>query len=450
MLNRFWSRFIWNWDVMLHGSPAVDIFDGLKLAAGGELGIGVGEEDWGSGEREVLEGFVGRTEGLVDLVVSRFGELPPAALKGSVHSGRPSANVAKAISEGQDWLGANAAPGPSDGVIFSGVGAMTRASLRDVSNWMQWLYAYGEDAYGVQENPNSVHRRKRRKVQSSIVKDASVRRGRPTSTRAADDRQETPEQSKSTSTDLREGDRPPGIPPPIIPVVEQSVSKAPAPATTLPSHATNSRKSEGGPASESSNATLGTETLMKYLTLGVYGSSWGIPAGRPATRSHELDGRPKAKHEGNADDQRRLTTGHVEPKAESNRDERGGLLSKEGSTCCKFIIGLRGSLEDDVAVDDEMSVADSGTDREEASRDSNRRILVRTLHVELVKPDVQETDSDRNNDGNIIPNMCDTQALMIVHSANLGRSSSTGRERLRVVVYVASGFPTRTIQPTRL
>ena len=60
--------------MLLHGNPAVEIFNGLKLAAGGELGIGVGEEDWGSGEREVLEGFIGRTEGLVDLVVARFGD----------------------------------------------------------------------------------------------------------------------------------------------------------------------------------------------------------------------------------------------------------------------------------------------------------------------------------------------------------------------------------------
>ena len=58
---------------MLHGNPATSVFAGIKIAACGELGIGVGEEERGSGEREVLEGFVERTEGLVDLVVSKFG-----------------------------------------------------------------------------------------------------------------------------------------------------------------------------------------------------------------------------------------------------------------------------------------------------------------------------------------------------------------------------------------
>ena len=52
----------------------MDIYGGIKLAAGGELGMGVGEEEWGSGEREVLEHFQSRTEGLVDLMVSRFGD----------------------------------------------------------------------------------------------------------------------------------------------------------------------------------------------------------------------------------------------------------------------------------------------------------------------------------------------------------------------------------------
>ena len=29
ILDRFWSRFCRNWDVLLHGNPAVDIFGGL-------------------------------------------------------------------------------------------------------------------------------------------------------------------------------------------------------------------------------------------------------------------------------------------------------------------------------------------------------------------------------------------------------------------------------------
>ncbi|KAG8428119.1 hypothetical protein J3459_006063 [Metarhizium acridum] len=73
VLGRYWDLFLSTWNVMLHGNPARNIFGGINIAASGELGVGVGEEDRGSGEREVLEGLVGRIEGLVDLVVSKFG-----------------------------------------------------------------------------------------------------------------------------------------------------------------------------------------------------------------------------------------------------------------------------------------------------------------------------------------------------------------------------------------
>lgn len=73
ILRRFWDAFVAKWDVLLHGNPTAEVFSALKLSAGGELGIGVGEEEWGSGEREVLEDFIRRTSGLIDIVVSRFG-----------------------------------------------------------------------------------------------------------------------------------------------------------------------------------------------------------------------------------------------------------------------------------------------------------------------------------------------------------------------------------------
>ncbi|PHH68168.1 hypothetical protein CDD83_6216 [Cordyceps sp. RAO-2017] len=68
LLSRYWDLFLSTWNVMLHGNPTRDVFGGINIAASGELGVGVGEEDRGSGEREVLEGLVGRIEGLVDLV----------------------------------------------------------------------------------------------------------------------------------------------------------------------------------------------------------------------------------------------------------------------------------------------------------------------------------------------------------------------------------------------
>ncbi|EED12781.1 hypothetical protein TSTA_052990 [Talaromyces stipitatus ATCC 10500] len=41
LLGRFWNRFVRHWLVLLHGNPAVDLFNGVKLAVGGELGIGI-------------------------------------------------------------------------------------------------------------------------------------------------------------------------------------------------------------------------------------------------------------------------------------------------------------------------------------------------------------------------------------------------------------------------
>lgn len=76
-VGRYWDLFLSTWNVLLSGNPVRDVFGGIKIAASGELGIGVGEEDRGSGEREVLEGLVGRIDGLVDLVVSKFGESDP-------------------------------------------------------------------------------------------------------------------------------------------------------------------------------------------------------------------------------------------------------------------------------------------------------------------------------------------------------------------------------------
>ena len=143
-LDRFWTRFARSWDVLLHGNPAVDIFNGVKLASGGELGYGVGEEDCGSGEREVLEDLTRRTEGLVDIVVSRFGETLPSEED-------KSASEAEAVP----WMGSGKQPIASDGVIFDGVGTLQRQSLRSVSLWMQQIYTYGEYAYGVRDNPSA-------------------------------------------------------------------------------------------------------------------------------------------------------------------------------------------------------------------------------------------------------------------------------------------------------
>ncbi|KAK7562691.1 hypothetical protein IWX47DRAFT_785300 [Phyllosticta citricarpa] len=203
ILDRFWTRFAGDWDVLMHGSPATDIYNGVKLAAGGELGMGVGEEEWGSGERDVFEDFTTRTDGLVDMVISRFGEpskdTPKSISKAATHQGKSNA-----LQTPEPWMGAGMDPEAGDGVIFSGMGAISRASLRDLTNWMQWIYTYGEHAYGVKENPTSGRHRRRRALRASRKAERSDKHQRAVS---QDGGRKVPARTASSL--------PPGIPRPI-------------------------------------------------------------------------------------------------------------------------------------------------------------------------------------------------------------------------------------------
>ena len=204
-LQRFWERFAHKWwELLLRGNPIVDIFNGLKLSAGGELGVGVGEEEWGSGERAVLEDFVGRTDGLVDLVVSKF-------------------------SGGHKWwLGSGAYPQVSDGVIFSGVGGIiSRRSLITISQWMEWIFRFGDRAPGVGDETRKRKKKKKKR----------------------------PWNNNKFS---------PGIPLPLVTAAEEEETD----------------RKEDQYAGENKAMTMkglkdGTGTVFKYLTLG-YGSSWSL------------------------------------------------------------------------------------------------------------------------------------------------------------------------------
>lgn len=178
MLSRYWDLFLSTWNVTLHGNPACAVLGGIKVAACGELGFGVGEEDRGSGEREVLEGFVDRVEGLADLVVSKFGEPLLDRTSGDKKSDVPK------------WLGTGEEPGAEDGAIFLGVGALSRKSLRDITNWMEDVYTWGEDAYGIKDSPTSTRlKAKRQRVKSvsaSAQNEPPPQPAAPPGTQAAD------------------------------------------------------------------------------------------------------------------------------------------------------------------------------------------------------------------------------------------------------------------------
>ncbi|KAI9851472.1 MAG: hypothetical protein M1838_003547 [Thelocarpon superellum] len=326
-LERFWTKFVRGWDVLLHGNPAAQVFRGIKLAAGGELGIGVGEEEWGSGEREVLEGLIKRSDGMVDLIVSRFGEpIPEKVTRSRQADGRPGGSEDPSIS-------------PSDGVVFSGGKAITKESLRAISNWMELVHLQGLHAYGVRENPNSTVRPRWKKAPATDV------------TAPDPPRHDSPIHTSPESM-------PPHIPPPILDLGENARhEKAP-----LPKHASGELQG----TSSDAGATMGSETFMKYLKLG-YGTHWGMNGPTPANEGSTpgIDGVavvPKAK-----------------PSCPSPVDRY-------------FLIGLQEDLEQDVGTDKETVVTPGVASEEDEGQPWSGRILPRTIHVELEKRSKEELE----------------------------------------------------------
>lgn len=335
ILDRFWSRFCRNWEVLLHGNPAVEVFGGMKLAAGGELGVGVGEEDWGSGEREVLEDLVRQTEGLVDLTVSRFGQAAPPEPDSA--SDKPSKETLAEADAGLPWLGCGHLPDASDGVIFGGTGAIARPALRNISEWVQQIYTYGEHAYGVKDNPQRAPPRKRRRrpppadepaveattrtdlrkkaieqsQQQQTVEEPAVEDTTRTELRkkALEQSQQQQQQQPETelAVELPPDPRPqmhdrvashdhatgtstpqvashPGIPPPIVSAAEDSLNAAARAAT--------STKAEPTANKESASRFGISDKWMGYLTLGLTNtgttntSRSSSPSGRPGPPRH--------------------------------------------------------------------------------------------------------------------------------------------------------------------
>ena len=350
--------------MLLHGNPAVDVFNGLKLAAGGELGIGVGEEEWGSGEREVLEGFIERTDGLVDLVVSRFGGSSIAEQRPDEKSMPTDAHTG-AQKTTKEWQGISQDPKPSDGVIFSGIGAINRSSVRDVSSWVEMLFKYGQDAYGIRDNPSSTFRRKRRKTRSPIVKAGSNATGKHSQRQSSDPQQYSGE---GLATEKRNQlDTPVGIPPPIVTAGCPRAGRATTSANSRANDESGKQLERSTKEPEDQSAT-GTETLMKYLTLGVYGSQWGIPLKRSSIQRQ------------NSNQERLGADGEGQSVAASKTS-----TSKDQETSYGYyMIGLQGDLEQDSVAEEEGPDTDIGTDPEsiDETASSNNRTMRRTVHVE--------------------------------------------------------------------
>ncbi|KAJ5723089.1 hypothetical protein N7488_001124 [Penicillium malachiteum] len=337
-LQRFWERFAWGWELLLTGNPIVDVYNGIKLAAGGELGIGVGEEEWGSGEREVLEDFVTRTDGLVDLVVSRFGD-------SAGHSDFPSESESNGDSR---WLALDTDPRPADGIIFSGVNAISRRSVARVSHWMEWIYRYGDATYGVGRDPNSLRRRKPRRHRETMPsgsKNASAR-------------------SASEQPAVLERAHTPGIPRPLVVATPQ-----PTPGTQG-----EDITDQNGALSSSDPSAFGTETVMKFLTLG-YGTAWNLSSLSPPslTSSPAAAGISKSSTDIPAQTGQ---PGNDTPRLSPN-EHNGTRSGLKKAIPGRFVLGPR----DDLDTLDELEETSPGPESD--VKNTKTRIVHRTLHFQL-------------------------------------------------------------------
>jgi hypothetical protein len=376
MLGRYWDLFLSTWNVMLHGNPACRMFGGIKLAACGELGVGVGEENRGSGEREVLEGLVGRVEGLVDLLVGRFG---PSDVDKNQKLG--------VGNQAQDapWLGTGLEPAAEDGIIFLGVGALSRRSVRDVVHWMEDLYSWGEDAYGVRNSPTATRSQfKSRKV----GRDKKAERKLPPG--AHDE--------NSLSSKTRPG---------------SSTSPSPSETAGKPK-ANNDDDAEGGG---------GMDRIMSFLKLG-YGTSWALGTS-PTTGSE--DGTSKAT--GSAHDA--TLTSRMAPK-----DDGAG----------HYLIGLTGEVEEAGVYSDHEGGAE--VDDNAGDAESNTRTMLRTLTVEL-ESEYEAASEGRvmqdvvSHDGELAGQKIDIQSHQVEGAGVdtvFDSLDDDKTKKLRVVVYVNKPF----------
>jgi len=390
LLSRFWDSFTGEWDVLLHGNPAVDYFSGIKLSAGGELGMGVGEEEWGSGERDVLEGLINDTDGCVDVVVARYGEAPIIPAKGQhpnlFNTGQPSQHASA-------WLGVAGTSQSSDGIIFTGSSNVSRKSLKEVSDWMNLIHIYGEAAYGVRDNPRSVRRRSRPRPLRASKTPTSIASQRPKNkSREPSERAESHHSSPH-----------PGIPPPIVSAAEQSLESATKGADKkVAKDATQLAKTK--PEEKTS------DTWMKILTFGLAGSTTSEQKNPQTGISEEVSHPPRQRQESKESTEITADIREVDPvpdiDAREEKIQEQIRLENEGY----FLIGLKGELDEQFA----------------DAEGNDNRILLRTMYIETIASQASFDD--------------ETPTVYSARSPSLSDGQAARTRRLRVLVYVQRPF----------
>jgi hypothetical protein len=399
----------------MHGNPANSLYGGIKISACGELGMGVGEEERGSGEREVLEGFVGRIDGLVDVIVSKFGETDSTndTKQKILSTARPT----------QSWLGSGEEPAAEDGAIFLGTGALSRKSLRDVSHWMEDLYKWGDSAYGVVENPSSIRRSKRTKQNDAVrgKKDISPEAQRRPQ-RAAGLIQEDSSDRRDTLLDGTLATLPPA------PIVGRSKTTNPPAANRRPSY----KRASGSVTSTESEKSIRSSKFVQYLKLG-YGTHWSL--GSTSTK-HE------AKQQGNLKPHPEISIPTQDSsKTDDSSTPKQPSTQPRDDSAGHFLIGLMGEIEIKDRLADDLTITTS-EDRDGNLHES--RLVLRTMTVELEREEDARAEADISID---LGNPGKEHSSMIASSEHTGISNSSFEsqdrnktKRLRVVVYASKPF----------
>ncbi|KAG9241237.1 hypothetical protein BJ878DRAFT_521696 [Calycina marina] len=390
LLARYWNTYLSTWNVMLHGNPANSLYGGIKVAACGELGLGVGEEERGSGEREVLEGFVNRIDGLVDVVVSKFGD------EEAVKTMPENPHTVQWAPPTAPWLGSGNEPAAEDGVIFGGTGALSRKSLRDVSHWMEDLHRWGPHAYGVVDNPSS-----NRRSRKSKAKDVAL-----------------PPEDKDKAREVY------GLDPADQSAEEATTPKDPKKLRLRPSL----RRGPDSHTSTASESDFKSHNIMDYLRFG-YGKHWSLGMTKVEPTSIPEAVPEQASSPSGVDrphDRRRIDEGLTET-AMYPKDDRQGY----------YLIGLLGD------VDSSYSPEESGEEEDASMPES--RLLLRTLTLELereidAKPE-KEISIDLGSTENDRLSLDQQGSEHTSNSKNSFESQDRNKsKKLRVVVYVKKPF----------
>ncbi|CAK7198203.1 hypothetical protein SEUCBS139899_000861 [Sporothrix eucalyptigena] len=419
LLSRYWDIFLSSWSVLLHGNPVRDVLPGMRLAASGELGIGVGEEERGSGEREVLEGLIESTDGLVDMVVCKYGDLSLEEAENWSSTGQEDDDHPDEDESNKDsaaWLGTGSGLGAEDGAIFLGVGALSRPALRDITYWMEDVYCWGHDAYGIADNPSAPSRqtRHRKKVSPAM---GSI------------SEQHNQQKEKKHQQQQQVIAPPPSLlpPPPVTQLAARRAKSStssttqaqPIPTPNSPSPPSRDTASEGTPSStlsESGNSGGGMDKYMSIMKLG-YGTYWSLGG----SSSGDVTTDDPAKNPS------------VTSKAGSNgKRSRFHNESRAG----RFLIPLIEETEEKKtsAIDDSASSIAESEDSSTKPKDSTKttpKAPTRTIFVSRARPNARPPSQ------NTVRNATDGKGK---HSQSVPGVAAPEVDKLRVVVYAQRPF----------